>query len=125
MQLRSEDASHWRREVTSKAAAERFQRVLRVALEKMDTLRLPELNESYYDAFRDAMLVAGAVDGDIDVLAAFHVTSIELNRATLRGTPGAVAGGLNGGHYGQRLGRGSRRRRRRLYVDHHAHSHVA
>jgi hypothetical protein len=63
-------------EVT-REAVERWQRMLGIALEKMDGLRLSgELDESFYEELRASLLAAGATGAEIDGLAAWLVTKI-------------------------------------------------
>lgn len=63
--------------MTPKERFERLQRVWRQALEQLDTLHLSgDLDESFYDAWRDCLLSAGATDGEIDCMAASLVTTV-------------------------------------------------
>jgi hypothetical protein len=60
---------------------ERRQRVVRVAVEKMQALRLGhDVDESFYDAWRECLLTAGATEGDINALAEYFVRFIGMHR---------------------------------------------
>jgi hypothetical protein len=63
--------------MTPRERFERWQRVLRGALQAIDALDLPdELDESFWAAMREAMLAAGATDAEIDALAAHFVAYV-------------------------------------------------
>jgi hypothetical protein len=48
---------------------ERRQRLLQLAAEKIEALRLGDADEVFYAALRESLLAAGATDADIDALA--------------------------------------------------------
>jgi hypothetical protein len=64
----------------TRGVVERWQRIMRIALEKMEALRLSnELDESFYDAFRESLVTAGAMDTEIDVVAQLFITWVVEN----------------------------------------------
>ena len=70
--------------MTDREHIERWQLVLRVALERMDALRLiDELDESFYEALREFLIAAGATQGEIDTLVHVLITFIVGTRQEL------------------------------------------
>lgn len=62
--------------VTSLERFERWQRVLRAALEKMEACQHSALDEAFWSQLRAAMLSAGATETEIDALAAHQVCCV-------------------------------------------------
>jgi hypothetical protein len=63
------------RRMTPRQRVERWQRVMREALARMDGLRLPDdLDESFYEAWRESLVLAGATDAEIYSLAELFIT---------------------------------------------------
>ena len=54
---------------------ERVQRIERAVLERMHALRLgDDLDETFYEALRASLMLAGATDGEIDAVAKLFIT---------------------------------------------------
>jgi hypothetical protein len=63
--------------LTTPEGVERFQQVVRTALERLDALRLTDdLDESFYEALRTALVAADATEREIDALAVCYVVHV-------------------------------------------------
>ena len=63
--------------MTPRDRMERWQRIGRQVLEKLDALRLTgEADEYFYQTLRDAFVEAGATDAEIEVMAQFLITLV-------------------------------------------------
>ncbi len=63
--------------MTPREIVERYQRLLRAALERLDAQRLPdEVDETFCDMLHGALRGAGATDADVDAFASYLVTMV-------------------------------------------------
>src|SRR5579864_674192 len=61
--------------MTPRERVGRWQRVVRAALVRMDGLRLSDdLDESFYEAWRESLVLSGATEADIYSLAELFIT---------------------------------------------------
>jgi hypothetical protein len=61
--------------MTPRERLDRWQRIMRVAFERIDALRLSDdLDESFYEPLRAALVAAGATDREIDGVAELLIT---------------------------------------------------